>query len=51
MLGYGLIRCAFVFTSIAQDDWNGTQRATASGKVPAQRQTKGAYREHPYGRY
>ncbi|KAL7829374.1 hypothetical protein AOLI_G00302590 [Acnodon oligacanthus] len=39
------------YENYAQDDWNGTQRAPAGGKVSAQRQTKGAYREHPYGRY
>ncbi|XP_026882331.1 KH domain-containing, RNA-binding, signal transduction-associated protein 1b isoform X2 [Electrophorus electricus] len=39
------------YESYAQDDWNGTQRTSVAGKAPAQRQTKGAYREHPYGRY
>lgn len=49
----GLIWCVCVrgFTFVAQDDWNGTQRASAGGKAAAQRQTKGPYREHPYGRY
>lgn len=40
-----------VFAPVAQDDWNGTQRAAAGGKAPTQRQTKPGFREHPYGRY
>ncbi|KAI5607767.1 KH domain-containing, RNA-binding, signal transduction-associated protein 1, partial [Silurus asotus] len=39
------------YENYGQDDWNGTQRTPTAGKVAAQRQTKGAYREHPYGRY
>ncbi|XP_072313218.1 KH domain-containing, RNA-binding, signal transduction-associated protein 1a isoform X2 [Eucyclogobius newberryi] len=36
----------------AQDDWEGSwSSAGAGGKAPAARQSKGAYREHPYGRY
>lgn len=34
----------------AQDDWEGSWPSTG-GKAPPSRQTKGAYREHPYGRY
>ncbi|KAM3871458.1 KH domain-containing, RNA-binding, signal transduction-associated protein 1a [Diretmus argenteus] len=37
----------------AQDDWEGSwaNSGAAGGKVPPTRQSKGAYREHPYGRY
>ncbi|KAM4625839.1 KH domain-containing, RNA-binding, signal transduction-associated protein 1-like isoform 1-T1 [Polymixia lowei] len=36
----------------AQDDWEGSWPSTGTGgKLPPARQTKGAYREHPYGRY
>merc|ERR1719495_708665 len=34
----------------AQDDWEGSW-PSSGGKAPPSRQTKGAYREHPYGRY
>ncbi|XP_067099478.1 KH domain-containing, RNA-binding, signal transduction-associated protein 1a [Osmerus mordax] len=34
----------------AQDDWEGSWPSTG-GKAPPPRQAKGAYREHPYGRY
>uniref|UniRef100_A0A3Q0SH95 KH domain-containing, RNA-binding, signal transduction-associated protein 1 n=1 Tax=Amphilophus citrinellus TaxID=61819 RepID=A0A3Q0SH95_AMPCI len=33
-----------------QDDWDNSW-AGAGGKAPPTRQTKGSYREHPYGRY
>lgn len=48
---YSVCVCVYPYAHLAQGDWNGTQRAPAGGKAPAQRQTKGAYREHPYGRY
>ncbi|XP_060938509.1 KH domain-containing, RNA-binding, signal transduction-associated protein 1a [Limanda limanda] len=36
----------------AQEDWdNSWSNAGAGGKVPQSRQSKGSYREHPYGRY
>ncbi|XP_018602450.2 KH domain-containing, RNA-binding, signal transduction-associated protein 1-like [Scleropages formosus] len=38
------------YESYAQDDWNGA-RVASTGKAPPARPTKGAYREHPYGRY
>ena len=38
--------------STAQDDWEGSWPNSGSGgKVPPARQSKGGYREHPYGRY
>uniref|UniRef100_A0A3Q3VP74 KH domain-containing, RNA-binding, signal transduction-associated protein 1 n=1 Tax=Mola mola TaxID=94237 RepID=A0A3Q3VP74_MOLML len=40
------------YESYAQDDWeNSWSNSGAGGKAPMSRQTKGAYREHPYGRY
>uniref|UniRef100_A0AAY4C8S1 KH domain-containing, RNA-binding, signal transduction-associated protein 1 n=1 Tax=Denticeps clupeoides TaxID=299321 RepID=A0AAY4C8S1_9TELE len=39
------------YDAYAQDDWNGTSRAATGGKAPPARPAKGAYREHPYGRY
>lgn len=40
------------FLDVAQDDWeNSWSNSGAGGKAPMSRQTKGAYREHPYGRY
>ncbi|XP_045918902.1 KH domain-containing, RNA-binding, signal transduction-associated protein 1a [Micropterus dolomieu] len=36
----------------AQDDWdNSWSNSGAGGKAPMARQSKGSYREHPYGRY
>ncbi|XP_070776503.1 KH domain-containing, RNA-binding, signal transduction-associated protein 1a [Enoplosus armatus] len=36
----------------AQDDWdNSWSNSGAGGKAPMSRQSKGSYREHPYGRY
>lgn len=53
--GSGFLEYGFILfvccTIVAQDDWNGTQRAATAGKAVTPRQTKGAYREHPYGRY
>uniref|UniRef100_A0A3B5B3E3 KH domain-containing, RNA-binding, signal transduction-associated protein 1 n=1 Tax=Stegastes partitus TaxID=144197 RepID=A0A3B5B3E3_9TELE len=35
-----------------QDDWdNSWSNSGAGGKAPPSRQSKGSYREHPYGRY
>ncbi|XP_020775259.1 KH domain-containing, RNA-binding, signal transduction-associated protein 1-like isoform X2 [Boleophthalmus pectinirostris] len=40
------------YESYTQDDWEGSwSSAGAGGKAPPARQSKGAYREHPYGRY
>uniref|UniRef100_A0A8C6WWJ0 KH domain containing, RNA binding, signal transduction associated 1a n=1 Tax=Neogobius melanostomus TaxID=47308 RepID=A0A8C6WWJ0_9GOBI len=40
------------YESYTQDDWEGSwSSAGAGGKAPPSRQSKGAYREHPYGRY
>ncbi|XP_061454035.1 KH domain-containing, RNA-binding, signal transduction-associated protein 1 isoform X2 [Rhineura floridana] len=36
------------YEAYGQDDWNGTR---PSLKAPPSRPVKGAYREHPYGRY
>lgn len=43
--------CTLVFAPVAQDDWNGTQRAVGGGKAPTQRPAKPGFREPPYGRY
>lgn len=44
---------AFLFlVSAAQDEWdNSWSGAGAGGKAAPARQTKGGYRDHPYGRY
>merc|ERR1719498_1739292 len=41
------------YESYAQDDWgdNSWPNSGAGGKAPMPRQTKGTYRDHPYGRY
>lgn len=40
------------YEAYGQEDWdNSWANSGAGGKAPAARQTKGAYREHPYGRY
>merc|ERR1719498_790204 len=40
------------YEQYAQDDWdNSWSNSGGGGKAPASRQAKGAYREHPYGRY
>ncbi|KAK0153015.1 KH domain-containing, RNA-binding, signal transduction-associated protein 3 [Merluccius polli] len=40
------------YDAYTQDDWEGSwPNAGAGGKVPPARQSKGGYREHPYGRY
>ncbi|XP_024149441.1 KH domain-containing, RNA-binding, signal transduction-associated protein 1a isoform X2 [Oryzias melastigma] len=40
------------YDSYAQDDWdNSWSGSGAGGKAPPSRQSKGSYREHPYGRY
>lgn len=40
------------FIHSGQEDWdNSWANSGAGGKAQAARQTKGAYREHPYGRY
>lgn len=37
---------------LGQDEWDSSWTNTAGGgKVPSSRQTKGQYRDHPYGRY
>ncbi|XP_066573444.1 KH domain-containing, RNA-binding, signal transduction-associated protein 1b isoform X1 [Amia ocellicauda] len=45
---YGHGEAQDAYEPYAQDDWNGTR---ASLKPPPTRPVKGAYREHPYGRY
>ncbi|KAJ8334696.1 hypothetical protein SKAU_G00403350 [Synaphobranchus kaupii] len=48
---YGHGEAQEAYEPYGQDDWNGT-RAAAGGKAPQSRPpAKGAYREHPYGRY
>ncbi|XP_008324845.1 KH domain-containing, RNA-binding, signal transduction-associated protein 1 [Cynoglossus semilaevis] len=40
------------YESYGQDEWDSSWTNTAGGgKVPSSRQTKGQYRDHPYGRY
>ncbi|CAL8236638.1 unnamed protein product [Boreogadus saida] len=40
------------YDAYTQDDWEGSWPNSGSGgKVPPARQSKGGYREHPYGRY
>lgn len=40
------------YDSYAQDDWdNSWSNSGGGGKAPPNRQAKGSYREHPYGRY
>lgn len=40
------------YETYTQDDWEGSwSNSGAGGKANPARQTKGAYREHPYGRY
>lgn len=40
------------YESYAQDDWdNSWSNSGAGGKAPQSRQSKGSYREHPYGRF
>lgn len=46
-IGTWVINCSCFFPT-GQDDWNGTR---PSLKAPPARPVKGAYREHPYGRY
>ncbi|XP_029104003.1 KH domain-containing, RNA-binding, signal transduction-associated protein 1b [Scleropages formosus] len=48
---YGHGEAQEVYEPYGQDDWNGTRAAAVPGKAPPSRTTKGAYREHPYGRY
>ncbi|XP_041096666.1 KH domain-containing, RNA-binding, signal transduction-associated protein 1b isoform X1 [Polyodon spathula] len=45
---YGHGEAQDAYEPYGQDDWNGTR---ASMKAPPTRPVKGAYREHPYGRY
>ncbi|XP_023687895.1 KH domain-containing, RNA-binding, signal transduction-associated protein 1b [Paramormyrops kingsleyae] len=47
---YGHGEAQEAYETYGQDDWNGT-RPAAGGKAPPARPAKGAYREHPYGRY
>lgn len=44
--GHGEVQDSY--EAYGQDDWNGTR---PSLKAPPARPVKGAYREHPYGRY
>ncbi|NWW93408.1 KHDR1 protein, partial [Rhynochetos jubatus] len=45
---YGHGEAQETYEAYGQDDWNGTR---PSLKAPPARPVKGAYREHPYGRY
>lgn len=51
MLTYAHLRCLLSVLA-AQDDWdNSWSSSGAGGKAPPSRQSKGGYRDHPYGRY
>ncbi|XP_076829984.1 KH domain-containing, RNA-binding, signal transduction-associated protein 1a [Brachyhypopomus gauderio] len=48
---YGHGEAQQTYESYAEDDWDGANWGNSGGKAPSARQTKGSYREHPYGRY
>lgn len=48
---YGHGEAPETYESYAEDDWEGAAWGNGGGKAPPSRQTKGTYREHPYGRY